>query len=37
MDRYGCFRPNGNEFATSSWMTIENLHIDMNPWVYFDK
>lgn len=33
-DRYGCFRPTK---INSSWSTIENLHIDMNPWVYYDK
>lgn len=34
IDRYGCFRPTK---INPTWQTLENLHIDMNPWVYYDK
>jgi hypothetical protein len=37
MDRYGCFRPNGLPEAKSEWKTLKNVHIDMNPWDYYDE
>ena len=37
MDRYGCFRPNGLPEANHQWRTIHNVHIDMNPWLYFSE
>lgn len=38
-DRYGLFRAviNEKDEAKMKWMTDFNIHIDMNPWAYFDN
>jgi len=42
-DRYGLFRPttnlklsDGTKVSNSNWKTINNLHIDMNPWMHVE-
>ena len=35
-DRYGLFRPTKKVSDGFKWMTDYNVHIDMNPWKYFD-
>ncbi len=36
-DRYAMFRPMLADFSGSKdeWLTARNVHLDMNPWVYF--
>ena len=38
-DRYGLFRPvkKLEDRLKSMWLTDYNIHLDMNPWNYFDK
>jgi hypothetical protein len=36
-DRYGLFRPVKRVQDGFKWMTDYNVHVDMNPWNYFDK
>eukprot|EP01094_Clydonella_sp_ATCC50884_P021453 TRINITY_DN472_c0_g1_i2.p1 TRINITY_DN472_c0_g1~~TRINITY_DN472_c0_g1_i2.p1 ORF type:complete len:245 (+),score=52.17 TRINITY_DN472_c0_g1_i2:669-1403(+) len=36
-DRYGLFRPTQGEKGCSRARTIENLHLDMNPWEFCER
>lgn len=43
IDRYAFFRPtkgvmiNGKKVDKPHWKTIPNIHLDMNPWLYYDN
>lgn len=43
IDRYGFFRPtkgvmiNGKKVDRIDWKTEPNIHLDMNPWWYYDN
>jgi hypothetical protein len=43
IDRYGFFRPtkgvmiNGTKVDKKAWKTFPNIHLDMNPWLYYNN